>query len=134
MATEAVGVMFGVNKDGSDGVVWRRPLVNLPYQAYISESQGHLVTIDTYANLGYEHVLVVYGPKGKMLADYDLSDLLNPGEISKNVEQTRGSRWWAKDAKIKFLNGTTLEITLHWGKVIKVSLETGKLVEGAKVS
>jgi len=133
MATKATGVMFGLNKDGSDKVVWRRPLVNLPSRAYISASQGHLVTIDTYANLGYEHVLVVYGPKGKMLVNYDLRDLLDKDEISKNVKQSATSRWWAEDAKIKFVDGTIFEITLNWGKVIRVELESGELVEGAKV-
>jgi len=108
--------------------VWQAKLVNLPHQAFVSED-GTVVTVDTYANLGYKHSLVVYDAKGKAIADYELEQLLTEDEIMRHVLLTEGSRRWAKDAKFSFdAKEQQFVINMKWGKEMRVSLKTGKIV------
>ena len=122
----ASATLFTLNEKGEEQAAWQGPLVNIPYRVYVSDA-GRVVTVDTYARLGYEHALVVYDEKGKVLADYQLEDLLTAEEIKDHVAVTAGSRWWNNDAQIGFSpDGETFTIELPWGKVIMVDLKTGK--------
>jgi hypothetical protein len=119
----ATGVLILRDKDGKEKTAWERKLVNLPHQAFVSDHTNHVVTIDTYARLGGQHSLVVYGKDGKVLADYQLEDLLTREDIRRHVTQTVSSRWWASGAKCAFsAEGNEFVATLSWGKVIKIDL------------
>ena len=69
----AVGVCFTLNEDGSERVLWRRDLVNLPKDVVILDERGDnerlVVTLDTYGKLGGSHALVVYDAQGKPVID-----------------------------------------------------------------
>ena len=69
----AVGVCFTLNEDGSERVLWRRDLVNIPADVVILDGRGDkerlVVTLDTYGKFGGTHALVVYDAQGKPLID-----------------------------------------------------------------
>lgn len=125
----ASATLFTLNEQGEEQTAWQGPLVNIPHRVYISDN-GRVVTVDTYARVGYEHALVVYDENGKVLADYRLEDLLTADEIKAHVLETAGSRWWNTEAQFGFssVDGEIFVIKLTWGKVITVDLKTGKLV------
>src|SRR5262249_3861777 len=103
-------------------------LVNTPHRALVDDSGKFVVTIDTYAALGFAHSLVIYGDKGKVIRDFKLEDLLTPEEIRKNVAHTESSRRWADKAEFQ-MESDHLILRLNWGQVIRVELATGKIGE-----
>ena len=119
--------MVRVGADGTETVLWSRELVNIPVIGYIADDGKHVVTFDTWARLGYEHALVIYGEQGDIVVDYDLDALLSADEISTSVIHTVGARRWLQGATVAFNDGRDLVITLHWGKIIRVALSTGKI-------
>jgi hypothetical protein len=122
------GTVVRVAPDGSETAIWSRELVNIPVIGFISGDGQHVVTFDTWAKLGYEHALVIYGEQGSVVVDYDLEALLSPDEIGTSVHQTIGARRWLQAATIAFDQGERgIVIRLQWGKTIRVVLETGKI-------
>src|SRR5262245_40274494 len=83
---------------------------------------------------GLEHVVVVYGEGGRVLADYELEDLIDANEIRQHVPHTVSSRWWTRDATFSFHELSHLVITLSWGRVITIDLATGAIVPKLKVN
>ncbi len=127
-STESQGVLFSLEADGKEKKLWEAKLVNIPHWVLVSDCGKYVVTIDTYANLGYKHVLVVYGEKGKIIADFALKDLLSEDEILKNVDHSVSSRHWADDTKFEFApTNDQLALTFKWGKKMAISLTTGKI-------
>jgi len=122
------GVLFTLDAKGNDRVLWEKRLVNTPLQAHVADAGAYVVTIDTHANAGGPHSLVVYGPKGAVVADFALEDLLTKEQIEKHVTRSVSSRWWAEGAEVSIHAERKLAVVkLKWGKAIEVSLETGKL-------
>lgn len=125
---KAHGTLFIPAEDGTEAVKWSRELVNIPVRAFVADDGKHVVTFDTWARLGYEHALVIYGEQGGVVADYNLEALLSADEIRKSVAQTAGSRHWLQNATIAFDDAwKAIVITLDWGKVIRVTLATGTI-------
>jgi hypothetical protein len=69
----AVGICFTLNEDGSERVLWRRDLVNVPGDVVVLDQAGDahrvVVTLDTHGMLGGQHALVVYNAKGEPTLD-----------------------------------------------------------------
>lgn len=125
---KAQGTVVRVGSDGTETVLWTRELVNIPVIGYIADDGKHVVTFDTWARLGYEHALVIYGEQGDIVVDYDLDALLSADEISTSVVHTVGARRWLQGAAIAFDHGGhNVVVTLRWGKIIRVALATGKI-------
>ena len=125
----ATGTRTSKREDGADATAWKIKLVNTPYKAFVSDDGKHVVTIDTYANLGFKHSLVIYDAKGKVVADHELENLFTKDEIAKNVKRTESSRWWARDAAFRFdAKGQHFVVMMKWGKEVRVSLSSGKIV------
>jgi hypothetical protein len=117
-----------VGPDGGETTIWNRELLNIPVSAFITDDGTHVVTFDTWAKLGYEHALVIYGQQGAVVVDYALEALLSAEEIEKRVRQTIGARRWLQGATIAFDTGDHhIVISLNWGKTIRVALATGKI-------
>jgi hypothetical protein len=113
--------------DGKETEIWSRELVNIPVRAFVADDGKHVVTFDTWAKLGYEHALVIYGEKGDVVADYGLDALLTPEETALLVE-TVGGRRWLQDATIALHDGdSAIVVALAWGKTIRVTLATGRV-------
>src|SRR5229473_1766412 len=64
------GTFFTLDQDGKEKVVWRAKLVNIPVRAIVATKGQCVITLDTWNRIGYEHCLVVYGEKGKVIADF----------------------------------------------------------------
>ncbi len=127
----ATGVLFSVDSDGKDQVIWKSSLVNVPHQVFVSNDGKRVVTVDTYAALGQKHSLVVYDDKGKVLVDYKLEDLVSEEDIRDRILSKGSSRSWAAAATCKFVGGASesFEIATHWGAVITVNLTSGAVTK-----
>ena len=122
------GTFVTVVADGTEMAMWSRDLVNIPVSAYVANDGKHVVTLDTWAKLGYEHALVIYGENGSVVGDYDLDALLSRDEVANSVVHTMSARRWLQGATIAFDHSAEhIVITLHWGKVLRVALSTGKV-------
>jgi hypothetical protein len=134
---DSTGVLFSLGDDGKEKVIWTTQLVNFPHQAFVAGDGKGVVTIDTWADLGREHSLVVYNDKGKVVGDYRLEDLLSEQEIRDRTIAFSPNRYWNEDASFRFrYDGNEIkyfDITLKWGKIITVNLDSGKLTTGAAV-
>src|SRR6266851_370973 len=78
------GVYFTLDDRGGEKVIWRSKLVNIPVRAMLAESAKggrYVITLDSWGRIGYEHCLVIYGAKGKVIAGFKLEDLLTAKEI-----------------------------------------------------
>ncbi len=123
----ARGQLFAIDADGKDTVIWMAQLVNVPSRVFVHDDGKRVVTVNTYARLGYEHSLVLYDAAGKVLADYKLEDLLTEQDIHQNVVQTAGSRHWDMFASFAFSSDRKqFVITLDWQKVAADRIETKK--------
>jgi hypothetical protein len=130
-AGQSTGTLFTLDRAGKEKVVWEAKLVNVPHRVIVADSGKRVATVDTYGTLGFKHVVVLYDDKGKSLADFALEDLFSPAEIAQHAPATVSSRHWAGEADFKFdENAGHFVVALKWGKVIRVSLETGKVIEG----
>lgn len=108
--------------------MWTRELVNIPVSAFVTEDGKHVVTFDTWAKLGYEHALVIYGDRGLVIADYDLDALLSKDELASSVVHTMSARRWLQGATIAFdRTEQHIVIMLQWGRIIRVALATGTI-------
>jgi len=120
--------LFSLDEQGNEKSIWNVRLVNVPVRALVSDDGKYVVTLDTWGGAGFDHSLVVYGAKGKVVADFKLEELLTQGEIEKHTLHTESSRRWEQDAKFEFdLEKEQLTIAFKWGKAIRVSLLTGKI-------
>jgi len=125
---KAQGTVVTMSIGGTETVIWSRELVNIPVQAFITDDGMHVVTCDTWAKLGYEHALVIYGEQGIIVTDYNLEALLSADEIATKVTHTATTRRWLQGATIAFDNNDRdVMIRLQWGTRIRVALATGKI-------
>ena len=124
---QAQGSVVSVTADG-EAVRWTRELVNIPVRAFVTNNGAYVVTFDTWARLGYEHALVIYGEQGAVVADYNLEHLLSAQEIATSVVQTATTRPWLQGATIAFdTSQAAIVIALPWGKTIRVTLSSGTI-------
>ncbi len=110
---------------------WRGPLVNrgMPYEAILS-MDGHLVTLNEWWHVGYEHAVVIYDRFGKLVKTYALDQLIPQTDMDKFSESV-SSRWWNKGAKYYFINKPArLYIVLAWGSALEFSLADGQVRYG----
>jgi hypothetical protein len=125
------GTVFARATDGSEAPMWTRELLNIPVTAFVADDGKYVVTFDTWARLGYEHALVIYGDHGEVVVDYDLETLLPADDINTSVVHTVSARRWLQGATIAFdKGGKDIVITLSWGKTIRVALATGVIESG----
>ena len=94
-----------------------------PAQVLVADS-GHLVTLDEWHHAGYEHALVIYDRKGRVIIDCELEQLLLPDELGQ-VTQTVSSRWWRADRHSVWLEGGAVLIKTSWGQVLRFDLTSG---------
>ena len=117
----------GTAWDVAPTLKWTAGLVNeqMPYEAVVS-MDGQLVTLNEWANVGFQNAVVIYDLNGKLVKSYDLDSLL-PKEDVNNVERSESSRHWNRGARYYFLREPArLYILLSWQKVLGFSLEDGK--------
>jgi len=64
-----------------------------PISVYLS-SDGTLVTLDNWHNMGYGNVVVIYRPNGEVLKKYKLDELYSNSEKLDKITMTVSSIWW----------------------------------------
>ncbi len=134
--TGATATLTRFNTDGTEEVLWNKPLVNLPGGVLLSNDYNpYLVTTDSWGNAGGAHALVIYNPKGEVVADLKGDDFLPPvvkpphkaGEPF-TIVMDGGGRQWTNNAELSFeprFDPTTLVVQLFHGKPIPVALQNG---------
>ena len=130
----ARGILFRLDDDGSDRILWEKWLVNIPVRVMLFRSyeKVFVVTLDTWARMGYEHSLVVYDGEGKVVRDLKLEDFLTNEEVRDRIDLSASSRHWRKEADLRLMHdqrSPKLRITFEWGKVVEIELPTGKISE-----
>jgi hypothetical protein len=124
----AQGTLFTLAEDGREQVLWRRELVNIPVRALVTDDGKHVVTLDTWTRMGYEHTLVIYGEGGSVVADHNLEAFLSADEIAKSIVHTVGSRHWLQGGSIAIDEGwDSVSIRFQWGKAVRLILSTGRI-------
>ena len=110
---------------------WTAELINkeMPHEAVVS-MDGRLVTLNEWANVGFQNAVVIYDLNGKLVKSYDLDSLL-PKEDVNTVERSASSRYWNKGARYYFLREPArLYILLSWQKAMEFWLGDGKFRYG----
>jgi hypothetical protein len=117
-------------------LIWKAALPNreAPYEAIVS-SDGWLVTLDDWGNLGFDNALVIYDPAGKLIKALKLDGLV-PADVADR-DRSKSSRYWRRGAQYLFDTKAKLfQIQLDKAGVVEVSLATGaaQYVDAAKAS
>lgn len=135
---KANATLSRIAEDGTETVVWQKPLDNLPARVFVSNHwEPFVATTDSWANAGSAHSIVVYNPKGEVIADLKGEDFLpklpspKAGTLPVFVADD-GGRNWSYNADISFeprWNSTSFIVQLYDGEATPVSMqnETGTL-------
>lgn len=76
--------------------VWRAPLVNevAPGEALVANGGRYVVTFDEWHMVGFgDHVVVIYGPDGRLIRSLKLQDIL-PEDYIYAIPRSISSIWW----------------------------------------
>jgi hypothetical protein len=128
------GVFFTLDENAKEKVIWRTKLVNIPNRAVLVETGKYVVTLDSWRSVGFDHCLVVYGEKGKVIADFKLEDLLTAKEI-ESLDGEVTHRGWSGQGTAEFEDRSRQdELVIRmkhkgWTKVIRLSLSSGRIVK-----
>ena len=129
------GVFFALDENAKEKVIWRAKLVNIPRRAIVTESGKYVITLDSWRSVGFDHCLVVYGEKGKVIADFKLEDLLTAKEI-ESLDGSVTHRGWSGQGTAEFEDRSREQDELvirmkykGWTKVIRLSLSSGRIVK-----
>jgi hypothetical protein len=134
LVDKSEGVFFTLDEDGKEKEIWRTKLVNIPGRALITENGKYVITLNTFLQID-EHCLVIYGEKGKVIADFKMEDLLTAKEI-ESIPRTVTMRGWHEKGIAEFEDRSfgfdELLIRMRhkdWAKVIRISLPSGKILK-----
>lgn len=59
----ARGTLFSLHPDGKERVSWQEPLIAVRSRALVPPNGEGLVTLNTPCRMGFQHSLVIYGPR-----------------------------------------------------------------------
>jgi hypothetical protein len=145
---EAKATLFYLERDGHPVTMRTYKLANMPVRVFVSD-EGHVATVDNWGGTGYDHAVVLYDPKGKLLADYKRASLFSDEVMSANsVPMSVSSRHWADTADAGFhqrftyrtMNATHGTVTYgnpagwefvirtKWGGGLRFNADNGKLI------
>jgi hypothetical protein len=131
-------------KSGAYELVWEGELANAlaPVSVLVSDSGKYVVTFDDWHAVGRgRNVVVIYGPKGKLVRKLALEDFLSPRQIGR-LPISVSSTWWGSGC----LDDKQEHVVLHIaadaqekpaGKTarpleLRVRLATGAVVKDGK--
>jgi len=132
---KAVATLSRLGEDGAAKTLWTKALDNVPGRVWVSNNwEPYVVTTDSWADAGGAHSIVIYDPKGKVVADIKGDDFLpalpkpKPGEPIMIV-MDGGGRNWSQNAEIGFeprWNPTHLVVQLYDGEAKQISMQTAE--------
>lgn len=115
--------------------LWHRELVNIPAQVFVSDHGYYVVTVDGTGRSPYEHALVVYGSRGKVVLDLPVEALLRPEEIKELSDGARRTvshviypAWANYRTGVFSPDGKIFSIQTQWGRPVAVELEAGRVL------
>ncbi|MDQ3441572.1 MAG: hypothetical protein M3478_14610 [Planctomycetota bacterium] len=145
----ATAIAFTLAADGSETVLWRRAMLNLPADIALFEQGDQLfvVTLDRWGSGGGDHAMVVYGAGGAVLQDLH-SDTLRPATVAPpGTPPAAGAappsaRTRIRDGGQPWRTGVTLQVVpseqgarveLRWpdGEIASVPLSAGPVKPAA---
>jgi hypothetical protein len=123
-------------KDGSYTPVWEKQLSNevSPVSALVGEGGDYVVTFDNWHRVGRgDNVVVIYGPKGKLVRELGLRDFLTGDEVTR-LPNSVSSTWWGEGHVLDEKNGcVVLKVKGDTkAKEVRLRLETSRVVEADK--
>jgi hypothetical protein len=123
-------------KDGSYTLVWEKQLSNAvsPVSALVGDGGDYVVTFDNWHSMGRgNNVVVIYGPKGKLVRELGLHDFLTGDEVMR-LPISVSSTWWGEGHALDEKNGcVVLKVKGDTkAKEVRLRLATGKVVEADK--
>jgi hypothetical protein len=108
-----------VTRDGK--AVWKAP-VDHPRQVFITDD-GWVATVELWLHGGGEHVFVTRDPKGRVVVDKRLEEILTAAELQNTSFSRAGRRWMGGVAS---LSGDRVEIPLRArGSVAVLAVKDG---------
>jgi len=118
----------GTRWDVTPTLKWKAELANekMPVDAIVSQD-GWLVTINNWYGAGQAHSLVVYDPRGHLVADWS-GDRLFADPALQRIARDRmstSSVWWNQHAKYYFTRQQVLYVSVSPDAVIRVNLAAG---------
>ena len=90
----AKALLYSLASDRSYKLLQDVTLTNpvTPVSALVSD-QGYFVTFDNWHNFGFGKVVAIYGPSGKLIRGYELTDLY-PAQVVQRIPRSMSSRNW----------------------------------------
>ncbi len=126
-----IGILYNSGSEGDEQELWQAKLVNVPRQAFVSNSGKAVITIGTWGPPQDKHAIVVYGAKGEVLADYSPDDLLTAEELQKFKDANKFPRkqsvasLWLYQAEFSFPNEEIFVIRSGKGAEVVIDQRTG---------
>ena len=135
----STGNLFRLNTDGTMETIWKKKLINNPdriviYNGHVAPNSlkpsgikrdTYVVSIGTWGRVN-QHPVVIFDGKGKLIRDFNLSDLVSPEEIWEKITV----RPIEQCAKFEFTERAQLFITFDWGKQVAIDLPAGTAWDG----
>jgi hypothetical protein len=97
-----------------------------PVDALVSNA-GYLITFDNWHNAGYGQVVAIYGPRGAVIATYELERLYPPERLAQ-ISTSVSSRWWRCSALgyVDPAKQTAIYVTERLGGTFVFEVATGR--------
>ena len=123
------GTLVAIRNDFRERRIWRARLITDPSRVLVPDDGRSVVTIDNGScGSGREHAVVVYGERGRIVANLRLQDILTEKEIREKVRHTVTGPDWMEKASFSFERlGGALAIKFDWGTYVTVDLPTGRV-------
>jgi hypothetical protein len=87
--------------------IWRARLITYPSRVLVPDDGRSVVTIDNGScGSGREHTVVVYGERGRIVANLRLQDILTEKEIREKVSHAVSGPDWIEKASFSFERST----------------------------
>ncbi|RNJ64351.1 MAG: hypothetical protein EDM03_08520 [Porphyrobacter sp. IPPAS B-1204] len=108
-----LGLLEKRNAAGKWEPVWAIPLLNpmAPVSVLVSDDGRHVVTFDNWHSMGHgEHVVVIYGPEGKLVRSMALTDIVPADFIDALPRSVSSIQWRNREALTNA--GTTVTVEM----------------------
>jgi len=107
--------------------VWAIPLLNpiAPVSVLISDDGRHVVTLDNWHSMGHgEHVVVIYGPEGKLVRSMALTDIVPADFVDALPHSVSSIQWRKREALTDAGTSVTIDMPIPGEEAYSEDAET----------